>query len=911
MTAGQDLVRALRRAVAQSLRGWALVQTLALLAAAAFAANAARILDGAPQTADLFLNDFDQAALWLGLALLALAVAAWRPLVPRLQPESWRPAIAAFWRAHRVEIVLFALIIAAGVFMRFFRFNTSLPPEIGLCCEEHINGGVAYDALHGDRPVLFPLVRWTSALGFLIFGETTFGLRVFFPVMGVATLIVFYFLARQLVSVQTALFGLALYAVAWWPALRNRQTAGGELLAVFFAFLLVRALRTRSPLLFLAAGVLAGLLSYEYESYRAVPIIAVAALGATGLWLVIRGPLADTTTRATELLRTAWRPALIFLMAAGIVLVPMIVGTAQGKDFYLTSVHRQEDDRAGSRIADGWEDQLQWAAQLYLPIGPKDFPVSPPREAPGVNLLDPLTASLAMLGVAAGLVFAFRGYRFWFVSWVLASLAGGALTLSEFAPWSFFGLMPVLLLLAAFFVEDVRGQVAKRLGAPGARAFAAALVAAVVFSFWWNADTLFNDVAESHEMQRVYGGEISHTYAMCNYLRDRGDDSYAYAFSSALTIDGFAGPRGTDAEQRRAWGDFIWACHDLQGEALPAPEEAWPLRDLPAGPVALVFADSLRPASEIVAELKRVYPGIGDPSYAVDGPGGTYELIGYEFDSGNELRREGLWARYTDTDGVEVPQSRPHTLDGVIDDAPLAAPFIARWTGLIYVAKGATARLALEADDPAFVTIDGATVFNTSPLVDSSPPSDLLPGWHPIEVTLRGEDADARVRLVWVGSDGTRSAVAADDLFPLEDVTGWTHERSVGLSNDPRASVTHRLDFTPHMARTTPLRLASPTGEAFVTEERWRGVVQLAAPATLRFSGAFRAGNVTLDVSGKELFAAERSRVGADEFGETIDLPAGRHEIELTQTLERDTPWSGVELAVEYENGEPVLVTPY
>ncbi|MCH8025787.1 MAG: glycosyltransferase family 39 protein [Chloroflexi bacterium] len=912
MTEGQGLRYSLQRTVASKLRGWTLIQTLALVAAAVFAYNGARILVAAPRTTEPLLNDYDSAVLWLGLALLALLLAAWRPARPALSPRAWRPAIESLWRDHRLEIALFALIIGAGVFMRFYRFGDTLPPEIGLCCEEHLTGGVAYDALHGQRPVLFPLVRWTAALGFLVFGETTFGLRFFFPVMGVATLVVFYFLLRQLVSVQTALFGLALYAVAWWPALRNRQTTGGTLYAVLFAFFLVRGLKTKNPLMFLAAGVLAGLMSYEYEAYRAVPIIAAGFLGAAALWLVLlRGTNTSSIERALALLKIAWRPALIFFMAAGIVLVPLIVGTAQGKDLYLSSVHRQEDSRGGARLADAWPDQLKWASQLFLPFGPTDYPTSPPREAAGIHLLDPLTAMLAVAGVAAGTVLFYRGLRLWFVSWVVLSLVGGSLLLTEFAPWSFFGLLPVLLLLAALLIDDVRSYIARRFGAAGGRAFTAALIVGIAFSFWWNADTLFNDIATSREIQRVYGDERSFVYAMCSYLNDQGDENFTFAFSNAQKLDGFAAPHETAEEQRRAWGDFIWACHDLDGAALPAAEEAWPLSDIPAGPVTLVFTDPLGPADELIAELNRAYPGLGEPDHLVTGPADTYTLLGYEFASGEVLNRTGLWGDYTVEGSGEIAASRVDPLDGLVwAEPPLPLPFTVRWRGVVRVAEATTARLQVETDDPVSVLLDGQLVYSTAEPESGEDFIDLLPGWHPVEVTLTKQQEGGGVRLVWAEQSGDTKAVAADDLFPLAELDGWIHERSMGLQDNPRQLVSQRLDFAPHLALTSVLKLASPTGESFVTEERWRGFVELTEQTELAFRAEFRAGTVTLLVNGQPFAKAEASARPETLLQTLFTLPAGRHQIELVQELERDTPWSGARLFVGDRFGHPMRVTP-
>ncbi|MEX0785451.1 MAG: glycosyltransferase family 39 protein, partial [Dehalococcoidia bacterium] len=272
------------------VRGWTLVQSLAVVAAAAFAINAARLLNEPPHSREPFFPNFDQAMLWLGLALLATLVVAWRPSIPKLAVD--RAALRSWARAHWREATLFALILGFGIFMRTYQFGGLLPPSDGLCCEEHINGGVAYLALEGDRPVQKALVRWASAGGFFLFGETTLGLRFFFPVLSVATLVLFYFLLRRLVSIPVALFGLALYSAAWWPSLRARQTTEGTVYAVLLALLIVRGLQTRSPLAFLGAGIVAGLISYEYESYRFVPMIAGGFLvAAAAREVLLRRPL--------------------------------------------------------------------------------------------------------------------------------------------------------------------------------------------------------------------------------------------------------------------------------------------------------------------------------------------------------------------------------------------------------------------------------------------------------------------------------------------------------------------------------------------------------------------------------------------------------------------------------------------
>ena len=132
----------------------------------------------------------------------------------------------------------------------------------------------------------------------------------------------------------------------------------------------------------------------------------------------------------------------------------------------------------------------------------------------------------------------------------------------------------------------------------------------------------------------------------------------------------------------------------------------------------------------------------------------------------------------------------------------------------------------------------------------------------------------------------------------------------MGLQGDPRQLVSQRFDFAPHLALTSVLRLASPTGEAFVTEERWRGFIDLAEQSELAFRAEFRAGTLTLLVNGQPFATADASAQPATFLRASLELPAGRHLIELVQELVRDTTWSGARLFVGDRFGQPVRVTP-
>jgi hypothetical protein len=906
--------------VLASLRrpGRAQVQALALIAAAAFAYNGARILENSPERTTPNLDNLDVSLPWLGAALVALLLAAWQPSWPR--PRLRREALAAFWREHWLELLIFAGIFAFGVFMRVYRFQTSLPPADGICCEEAINGGAAYKALHGLRPLNFLITRWGSAAGFAVFGETTLGLRFFFVAMSIVTLAAFYLLLRELVSRHVALFGMALYAAAWWPSLRARQASEGTIYAVLFALVLVRGLRTKSPVLLLCAGVLAGLLSYEYEPFKAVPIVGALFLGAAAVReVLLRAPFttAAALARARALFDAAWRPLLIALMATAVVLIPMIVGTHRGYDLYLTSVHRQESGRGGERIADRWRTQLKWEAQIFSPVGPNDYPTAPPRDIPGMDLLDPLAGWLAVAGFAAGLALVLRGYRALFAGWVVVSLGAGALLLADFGPWKFITLVPVFLVLAAFLLDDARALAMRRFGQRGVQWFAALLAAGAAFSFWWNADTLFRNVESSVALVQNYAGEKAMVYDVCHYLQGRDDENYSVASSSSTVLHGFAQRRDSFDAQTRAWGDYVWACHDLQGTALPAPEEAWPLRDLPPGPITLLIADPGVGVENVMSQLRLAYEGLPPPTRLVSGPLDSYAYVAYEFADRSQLNVPGLWAVYSP---AGLPASAVTRIDALNDFSwneaglPLPLPFTVRWRGLVYLAEQATVSLHALTDEPVDIRLDGQSVYDTRAGEEQDRAIELVAGWHVVEITLDKQREGGSVRLAWVAPGGSQRELAADDLFPLAVPYGWVQQRSLGLPGVPDQQVTQRIDFAPHEVSARVAMLLAQTGafEPIVTEESWRAVWQVDRAADYLLRARFRAGTVMLLVDGAEVAMVQAPLQGAGELAATVSLTAGPHTIELVQKLDFDTPWVGLTLEA-FLQGQPVEmdVRPY
>jgi hypothetical protein len=753
-------------------------------------------------------------------------------------------------------------------------------------------------------------------------------------VMSIATLVIFYLLLRQLVRAPAALFGFALFAAAWWPSLRARQPSEGTIYAVLFALAFIVALKTKRPIWALAAGILAGLLSYEYEPFKAVPIIValfLAAAAAREALLRAPGSPGAALERGRAVARDAWRPLLIALMAAGIVLVPMIVGTHKGYDLYLTSVHRQEGGRQGNRLADNWRTQLKWAAEIFVPIGPNDYVASPPRDVAGTDLIDPVAAWLAMAGLVASALLAFRGVRALFVMWLVITLGAAAVLLHDFGPWKFVVLVPVVITLAALFVEDLHRLVSRAWGENGARVLIGALALAAAFSMWWNADTLFNSVGPSQGFQASFGGDSAQIYSLCHDLK-QGDDSYAFAAGGTPGLtNAFASRRDSPEAELRAWGDLIWACHGLQGVALPAPEELWPLRKVPAGPVALVVADPLSPPSKLIDLLSRVYPGLGQPKTKV-GPGGSYTTVMYRLTNSAALSQHGLWGDYTASSAISPPALAPTPVPlGRVDDlsnlswdaspSPVGETFRVHWQGLMYVGEQTTASVKALTDATSYnVRIDGQLVsVGTSASSVPDNPIPLVPGWHPIEIALTKQGAGGTVQLVWATTDGREQPVEGQDLFPLKDLSGWVQTRTIGLPGGLDEQTTQRLDFAPHYVSAATIGLlAQHDGfEPLLTEERWHGVWQVDAAGDYTLHVDFRSGQVTLLVDGQQVAQSQEFNPNERTLDAALTLSPGAHSVEIVQTLDNEATWAGATVLASRTNAAgaqeavEMLVTPY
>ena len=891
------------------------VQAAGLVAAIAMGVHGSLLLN------DPFMHRFNRALVWYGFALLALAVFAWDIKLHRPSGD-WRRSVRSFLWTHRIEIILFALVLAFGIFMRLYRYGI-IPPHNALAFEENINGGLAYRALNGEPQVLFGVNRYASSIGFLVFGSNTLGLRFFFIAAGIITIPILYLLLRELVSVQIALFVTLLFSAAYWPSFLERHAFEvGMMMTMLLAYLLIRGIRTHSAMVFLGVGILCSLISNEYENFKPVPLYAVGFMGLLAVWQIapaaIRG-LRPLRSAVTDVGRKAWRPALAFAVAAGITAGPLIMGTHLGKDWYLSSLHRQEGDRLNrgtpGLIAPNWDQQAKWAVGLFLPFGPDKARDRLPLSLPGTRVLDPLSATLLVAGVAYAGLMLLRPYRVFFLGWFLATLTGGALLLSNWEPWKFLGLVPVGLVLAAFLLEDVR---ALWLRLARGRSFqpllSVGMLAAAVFVCRWNADTLFNHYATNKAVLTEYTHGPSEWYALCDYLRSFGRDNYAYTFQSADTGFGFGKPHDTPLEQIGAWGDRIWVCHDLDGFPLAGSQESWPLTDIHSDPISLVFMSSADGLEALQASVEQGYPG-ATLDRITAGPLDAYYVVGYKIDSALVRSRQGLYAEYSPAGATQPTVDRVDDVSNLSwteTAPPLSPPFTVRWTGLVYLREGGPWLLNAVSNDTVRISLDGDAAYNANDVSNQLPlAKSLAAGWHTVEITLDKQAPGGAFLLRWVSSQGGISITNQEDFFALHSLTGWLLTRQFLLADGREVSwqrIDHSVEFASkgvvlnEIDERYGIKQGQASWQTQLVGETFSSWWSLKEAGNYRLTLRFVGGTMAVLMDGQQVLLCQSPKDSYRECATTVPVPAGRHYFEV-RVKGDGVYWSGARLLISPPDG--------
>lgn len=212
-------------------------------------------------------------ALIIALVAAGLLTFGWRSIWASLRSIDW----SGNWRPHWAWG-----LVALAVALRYVLLDY-LPPAHPIF-EEIQTGGIAARALeHGELPLEFRFTNWMAAIGFSIGGYSLEAMRSLFGIAGALSILVMALTLRRLdvgwPAVILAGFTMASLRILVLGGNTAEEIFGGFIFTTLLLYCVVCSQTSRDHQLIWAgfAGILAGVLMYEYVPYKwiiAIPVLA-------------------------------------------------------------------------------------------------------------------------------------------------------------------------------------------------------------------------------------------------------------------------------------------------------------------------------------------------------------------------------------------------------------------------------------------------------------------------------------------------------------------------------------------------------------------------------------------------------------------------------------------------------------
>ncbi|MGD8585757.1 MAG: PA14 domain-containing protein, partial [Chloroflexota bacterium] len=795
--------------------------------------------------------------LYAGLILLLLALAS---SLSSLLLFPQQPQTGAAWTLHLAGILLFAvaitllfrgptevrpaekltlqvvvfglILLALAVFMRFYRLG-ELPfgtwfdeADIGVRAQRILLEPTYRPAfLRGHAlAYYFPAL---IALSFKIVGLGTLAVRTVTALFGLGSVILAFFLGREIFGNRFGLLLAFFFAVARWAITFDRlgmATSSGPFFILLILLLLFRGRRTDNVRYFAWAGLAAGLGLGFHTSLRLFPLVILAFLV---YWTA--GQLGQHSHRRPR--RIAWAAKLaLLIVGATLAAGPLIqVAVRQPDDFWnrtreVSIFEKRDEPNVVRAIASNTVKNLL----MFNYLGDRNGR----HNLPGEPMLDPVTGALFVLGLLLAISRFRRPAEMVFLLVFLVGLAGAILTVDFEAPQAqrAVGAMAGVFFFAALAVEAY-WRVLDRSPSPfWARPLGTLLLlvggAAIVYA---NTNTYFvrqaNDssVWQEHSAIETLAG---------NKMRELGAQDttiYLSMFLYGHPVIDFLAP-GVDAR-------------------LIVGPDIVPLREPGDRPVAVLVG---LPQAWIAEAVDRFYPNA--QLTIAPNPDGVPMQMTVVVPPEDIRRVQGLQASYwpgANPDGEPAFGRIEQTIDTRWPaEAPLDQPFVAEWRGVLYAPEYGDYQLLLQSPGPVTLWLDGQALIESGAGGEQRLSQTLARGNHALR--LQARSGAGPVQLAWI-----RPASAELETIPAWDLYHGPQVASRGLLGSFYEGANWQAE--PALQRIDPfvdayfhlLPLARPYGVI------WSGQIQIPEEGRYAFS---------LEINGRaQLFIDDQLVVDAPE----------------------------------------------
>ncbi len=751
----------------------------------------------------------------------------------------------------RKELILLAIISAIGAFLRLYQLQ-SIP--FGLFFDEATNG---LDAVRVIQQRVYPvyfrtlngrgtLFIYLLALSFKLLGVSILAMRLVTAVLGVLTILAFYFLFRQLFGPELGLVGAYLIATSRWHINFSRVVFDAVLLPLLAAlsfYFLFKGLHSRRRTDFLWGGLALGLGLHTYAAFRLVPFVIALFLLYKLLTALYRNSGKRGFVRRTGL------GVAIFVLASFMVFAPLgqyafnnwKAFTARAKE---TSIFTKRDEPDLAKAL--WNN-----TRAHLLMFNYRGDGNGRHNLPGEPMLDFATAVLFALGLGYSLYHWREPRSFFFLACFVVLLLGGILSVDFEAPQA---LRAIGTLLAACFfacltLERLWVGCRRSFGSRARLPALAIIVPLLAYSGWANSYTYFYRQARDFAVWNAFATPET---LIARTMKALGHeyDFYVSAFSYQHPTLRFIAP---DVTAYRRW--------DISDDL--------PFRESGEKPLC-IFLDSQKRSDFL--EAQRYYP---DADFEEVRPpfGGPPVLYTIRL-TGHDLRSiRGLIAYYYRNEEWEGEAALEHQEENLDlnwpDEAPWGGPFSVEWRGVLYAPHYGPYLLRLEAPAEAQLYLDENLLLDGGGVMAQE--ISLAQGNHALWV--RAVGAEGRLRLQWQPPGGEEALVPT-----------WTLYRPPVTNNGLLGRYYQNLGWAGHPAlvRIDPLLSlyfhVTPLPRPYTVE--WQGVI------SIPLAGVYAFGLESIDDS--HLYLDGRLVVEATEPNDyregSVELTAGFHDIRLRYT---------------------------
>ncbi|MFB0547138.1 MAG: PA14 domain-containing protein, partial [Anaerolineae bacterium] len=496
---------------------------------------------------------------------------------------------------------------------------------------------------------------------------------------------------------------------------------------------------------------------------------------------------------------------------------------------------------------------------------------------PGKPMLDFVSSTLFVLGLAYSLYRWREPCYFLLVIWFGVMLCGGVFSLPFEAPQSLraIGTLPVAYVLTCVPLALMERESRRALGHLGERAFIMALLPFLAFVGWDNYNVYFNMQARDFAVWNSFSTRETIIAREANRLGHGYDIYLAPTLTNHLTTR-FLAP-------------------DFKEHLVLEPTTALPLRRSGRQGVAL-FVDPDSAGTRALIESYYPHAAIKEFRSPYDGPATLYV---YLLTPDDVERVQGLPARYYRGEGADIA---PLYRQGEVldfnwrDETPLPLPFHAEWMGTLLAPAYGQYSLSFEAPGQVELWLDGVSLLTGSGKVTRA--VTLAKGLHALRIRCTVAEPGP-LRLRWQPPEADDLTVIPREALYRPPVTAngllGSYYRNDEWAEPPAfVRIDPRVDFYFHLI---------PLSRPYTVE--WQGQIDI--PAT----GTYRLGTEVLDacwlyIDGELLL----ENLQPNHYQEaTIDLTAGRHDIRLRFLDRTDhshvylywTPPDGVKEIVPHE----------